>query len=51
MNLKGEPAYVGRHCGSNTYRVTPELVRFYADALDDASPLYEQLALRASSAS
>jgi acyl dehydratase len=44
MNLKGEPAYVGRHCGSNTYRVTPEWVRFYADALDDASPLYDQIA-------
>ena len=26
MNLKGEPAYVGRHCGSNRYEVTPELV-------------------------
>lgn len=35
MNLKGEPAYVGRHCGSNVYDVTPELVAFYADALDD----------------
>jgi acyl dehydratase len=44
MNLKGEPAYVGRPCGSHTYRVTPELVRFYADALDDPSPLYQELA-------
>lgn len=44
MNLKGEPAYVGRHCGSNTYEVTPELVRFYADALDDPSPLYAEIA-------
>ena len=44
MNLKGEPAYVGRHCGSNRYRVTPELVRFYADALDDDSALYEGIA-------
>lgn len=35
MNLKGEPAYVGRHCGSSVYEVTPELVAFYADALDD----------------
>ena len=44
MNLKGEPAYVGRHSGSNRYRVTPELVRFYADALDDDSAFYERLA-------
>jgi len=44
MNLKGEPAFVGRHCGSNTYRVTPELVRFYADALDDPSPRYSEIA-------
>lgn len=44
MNLKGEPAFVGRHCGSNRYEVTPELVRFYADALGDASPLYEAIA-------
>jgi acyl dehydratase len=44
MNLKGEPAYVGRHCGSNTYRVTPELVAFYAEALGDHSPLYRELA-------
>jgi hypothetical protein len=44
MNLKGEPASVGRHCGSNRYRVTPELVSFYAEALDDASPLYGEIA-------
>jgi hypothetical protein len=44
MNLKGEPAYVGRHCGSNRYDVTPELVHFYADALGDASPLYDEIA-------
>ncbi len=44
MNLKGEPAYVGRHCGSSTYSVTPELVAFYAEALDDRSPLYGELA-------
>lgn len=44
MNLKGEPACVGRHCGSNTYDVTPELVSFYADALDDPSPLYREAA-------
>ncbi len=44
MNLKGEPAFVGRHCGSNRYEVTPEVVAFYADALDDASPLYAEAA-------
>ncbi len=44
MNLKGEPAYVGRHCGSNRYDVTREVVDFYADALDDASPLYGEVA-------
>lgn len=44
MNLKGEPAFVGRHCGSHEYVVTPELVRFYADALGDASPLYAEIA-------
>lgn len=44
MNLKGEPASVGRHCGSHTYQVTPALARFYADALDDPSPLYERIA-------
>lgn len=44
MNLKGEPAFVGRHCGSNVYEVTPALARFYADALDDPSPLYERIA-------
>jgi acyl dehydratase len=43
-NLKGEPAHVGRHCGSNTYEVTPALVAFYADALDDRSPLYTEVA-------
>ena len=46
MNLKGEPAYVGRHCGSNTCSVTPELVAFYGEALDDRSPLYDELAER-----
>ena len=44
MNLKGEPAFVGRHCGSHRYQVTPELVRFYAHALGDPSPLYERIA-------
>ncbi|UCE87263.1 MAG: hypothetical protein JSU66_05940 [Deltaproteobacteria bacterium] len=40
----GEPAHVGRHCGSNTYRVTPDVVAFYAEALDDTSPLHAELA-------
>ncbi len=44
MNLKGEPAYVGRHCGSSRYDLTRELVDFYADALDDPSPLYAEIA-------
>ena len=44
MNLKGEPAFVGRHCGSNSYDITPEVVAFYADALDDHSPLYREVA-------
>ncbi|HKJ23745.1 MAG TPA: MaoC family dehydratase [Myxococcota bacterium] len=44
MNLKGEPAYVGRHCGSHVYEVTPEVVAFYADALDDPNPIYERFA-------
>lgn len=44
MNLKGEPAFVGRHCGSNTYEVTAQGVAFYADALEDRSPLYSEIA-------
>jgi acyl dehydratase len=44
VNLKGEPACVGRHCGSNSYEITPEVVAFYADALDDHSPLYAEVA-------
>ena len=44
MNLKGEPARVGRHCGANHYTVTPEVVAFYADALDDPSELYRKVA-------
>lgn len=35
MNLRGEPAFVGRHCGSNEYAIGKEVVAFYADALDD----------------
>ncbi len=37
MNLKGSPAYVGRHCGSNEYDVTQEVVDFYVDALGEPS--------------
>jgi acyl dehydratase len=44
MNLKGEPARVGRHCGSNVHPVTPELVAFYADALDEPSPAWREYA-------
>ena len=44
MNLFGQPAYVGRHCGSHEYEVTREVVDFYADALDDPSPLYREIA-------
>ena len=43
-NLRGEPAHVGRFCGSNTYEVTPEVVAFYCDALDDPHPAYQQWA-------
>lgn len=41
MNLKGEPAAVGRHCGSGRHEVTAEEVAFYRDALDDRAPLAE----------
>jgi len=44
MNLLGQPAFVGRHCGSHEYDITREVVDFYADALDDHSPLYAELA-------
>ena len=44
MNLTGQPAHVGRHCGSHEYEVTREVVDFYAAALDDPSPLYEKYA-------
>jgi acyl dehydratase len=44
MNLKGEPAFVGRHCGSSVHEITPEVVAFYADALDDRSPLWNEVA-------
>ena len=44
MNLLGQPAHVGRHCGSAEYEVTRDVVAFYAAALADANPLYEQYA-------
>jgi acyl dehydratase len=44
MNLLGQPAFVGRHCGSHRYEVTREVVDFYADALDDHHPLYQKFA-------
>ena len=44
MNLKGEPARVGRYCGSNVYDVAREGVDFYARALGDGSALYRTLA-------
>ena len=43
MNLLGKPASVGHHCGSNEYEVTREIVDFYAEALDDPSPLYREV--------
>jgi acyl dehydratase len=44
MNLKGEPAFVGRHCGSSSYIIDKKTVRFYQDALDDHHPLYDRYA-------
>jgi acyl dehydratase len=44
MNLKGEPAFVGRHCGSNSYTIEKQTVQFYQDALDDHHPLHERYA-------
>jgi acyl dehydratase len=44
MNLRGVPARIGLHCGASTYDVTREVVDFYADALDDRSPLYREVA-------
>jgi acyl dehydratase len=42
MNLRGEPATVGRHCGSSEYDIAPEVVAFYADALDDHHPDWKE---------
>jgi acyl dehydratase len=44
MSLLGEPAFVGRHCGSQAYEITREGVDFYAEALDDHHPLYAEIA-------
>ncbi|MEM9174748.1 MAG: MaoC family dehydratase [Myxococcota bacterium] len=44
MNLMGEPAYVGRHCGSNVYTIDEETVAFYQEALGDAHPLHARCA-------
>jgi hypothetical protein len=44
VNLIGQPAHVGRFCGSNTYEISREVVDFYADALDDHHPLFEEFA-------
>lgn len=44
MNLLGQPAHVGRFCGSNVYEITREGVAFYADALDDRHPLQSEYA-------
>ena len=44
MNLTGQPAHVGRHCGVNEYEITPEVIDFYRDALDDHHPLYQNVA-------
>ena len=44
MNLLGQPAHVGRHCGSHEYDITPEVVAFYRDALDEAAPLPDGIA-------
>jgi acyl dehydratase len=44
VNLKGMPAHVGKHCGSNRYDVSGEMAAFYADALDDHHPLHAEYA-------
>lgn len=44
MNLKGEPAHVGRHCGANEYEITPEVVAFYESALDHHDPRHRDVA-------
>lgn len=44
MNLMGEPATVGRHCGSNVYTIDERTVSFYQEALGDRHPLHERFA-------
>ena len=44
MNIKGEPALVGKHCGSNIYTIDKETVAFYQSALGDEHPLHERYA-------
>ncbi len=44
MNLIGEPAFVGRHCGSSLYSIEKATIRFYQDALDDRHPLHDRFA-------
>ncbi len=44
MNLTGQSAHVGRHCGGNEYAIEKEVVSFYADALDDHHPLHAKYA-------
>jgi acyl dehydratase len=44
VNLRGEPARVGHHCGSSRYEITPEGVAFYADALDDRHAAWQEFA-------
>jgi len=44
MNLLGEPAYVGRFCGSNVYQVSADAAAFYADALYDPTGIGSEFA-------
>jgi acyl dehydratase len=44
MNLLGQPAFVGRHCGGHEYEITRDVVDFYAEALGDRHPLYARFA-------
>ncbi|HBZ68581.1 MAG TPA: hypothetical protein DEP35_02035 [Deltaproteobacteria bacterium] len=46
MNLKGESAFIGRLCGSSVHDTTQEGVAFYANALDDQSPRWQEVAPR-----
>ena len=44
MNLNGQPAVVGHHCGASHYTASRDIVDFYADALDDRCSLYGEFA-------